>query len=347
MTLAYQQPGLSISRTEPASIAIIKSLQRDLRALGYLRSGIDGNFGAGTERAVRALQYDLIHNTGDSRADDGRAPVAIADYSVMGGVRQVTTVNGVVDQALVACIAALLADVRVPQLPSTQTASADNAKIAAALGAIRSGIAPSPFVVAILQQESGCRHYCVPSAGDEDDFIVTGLDHQAGSDDDHITSRGYGVGQYTLFHHPPRVEEVADVMSDPARNVSRTFAEFREKFDRFVAGPSDQCDDRAAEHPLLPLRICKYAPSDARYLADCKTCAMQVRKVDIFPGTPVYRGASTTYRADQYYASAAYRGVPERADFPCDWPYAVRRYNGAGLDSYHYQTRVLLNLLTL
>jgi hypothetical protein len=37
--------------------------------------------------------------------------------------------------------------------------------------------------------------------------------------------------------------------------------------------------------------------------------------------------------------------VPDRADFQCDWPYAVRRYNGGGPNSFNYQAIILLNLL--
>ena len=40
-------------------------------------------------------------------------------------------------------------------------------------------------------------------------------------------------------------------------------------------------------------------------------------------------------------------GVPDRAEFGCDWPYAVRRYNGSGPDSYHYQTTILLKLAAM
>jgi hypothetical protein len=36
--------------------------------------------------------------------------------------------------------------------------------------------------------------------------------------------------------------------------------------------------------------------------------------------------------------------VPDRAALGCDWPYAVRRYNGSGVDSYHYQFQVLERL---
>ena len=39
--------------------------------------------------------------------------------------------------------------------------------------------------------------------------------------------------------------------------------------------------------------------------------------------------------------------MPIRARFECDWPYAVRLYNGGGMDSFHYQAQVLLNLKTV
>src|SRR5262249_45822732 len=162
-----------------------------------------------------------------------------------------------------------------------------------------------------------------------------------------ITSRGYGVGQYTIFHHPPRAEEVKDFIVDSVRNVQRAYCELREKFDSFVVGPSDRADDRAVEHPLLPLRLCRYAPTDKRYMRDCLNCAAATRKLTISPGTPAYVGAPFGYEVDQYYPTALYHGVPDRAEFLCDWPYAVRRYNGSGNDSFHYQTRVLLNLLSL
>ena len=37
----------------------------------------------------------------------------------------------------------------------------------------------------------------------------------------------------------------------------------------------------------------------------------------------------------------SYDAVPVRAKIGCDWPYAVRRYNGSGVNSYHYQTRIM------
>ena len=80
MPLSYQQAGLVLKRPgEGASDAQIRDLQRHLRALGYLRRGIDGAFGPGTEGAVKGLQHDLLHNDGSGK--DGRAPVGVRDYN--------------------------------------------------------------------------------------------------------------------------------------------------------------------------------------------------------------------------------------------------------------------------
>jgi hypothetical protein len=210
-------------------------------------------------------------------------------------------------------------------------------------------VAPTPFIAAMVVLESDGRHFHVPAPGDLDAFVTIGLDRNDSDPSahaDHITSRGYGIGQYTLFHHPPRPEEVSEFIVDPVRNVQHAYRELREKFDRFVVGPADKADDRTAEHALLPLRLCKYASSDQRYLRDCRNCAAAARKVDIVRGTQCYPGASLSYQPSQYHPSATYTDVPDRADFPCDWPYAARRYNGSGNDSFHYQTRLMLQLLS-
>jgi peptidoglycan hydrolase-like protein with peptidoglycan-binding domain len=155
MRRAYRRPGLELRpRTGPAD-PLVKVLQEDLRALGYRRAGIDGRFGDGTGRAVRALQYDLL--TAERHGSDGDAPVAL-------------------------------------------------------LRARRS----SPY-------------------------------------------------------------------------------------DRLLS----------------------------------------------MPGAPLYRGAPETPHPTRYHPETSYTRVPERATLGCDWPYAVRRYNGSGVDSYHYQYQVLGRLTRL
>lgn len=340
MPRSYATAGLQSGATDQD---LVRDLQRDLRALGYLREGIDGAFGAGTDLAVRRLQFDLLNNAGASTADDGAAPVAITDYNE----GRVTVETGVVDTLLAGCIDDMLADAALPKLPSAADPVAANSAARAAVAAAVGAPAPAPFMLAIFRQESGGKHYVEPSSHDADSFIMLGLDANPASLSC-VTSRGYGIGQYTLFHHPPRADEVQDFMTDAVRNVQKAFGELRGKLDHAVisATPGAGADDRAAEHPLLnSLRLCRYGASDDRYMRDCQACAAQAAKRDLTPATPVYDGAAITYGSAPHYRPTTYAGVPDRADFLCDWPYAVRRYNGGGADSYNYQARVLLNLL--
>jgi len=336
-TLSYRQPGLVIAVDSPGSHPQVCDLQRDLRALGYLRRGIDGAFGSGTERAVKALQHDLLNNAG--KGSDGSAPVRVLDYNR----GRVSAVTGRVDQSLVECISDILDDANFPRLPFSKDPAGDNRKIAVQIAALPSTRVPTPYLVAILKQESGLLHYVVPHGTDEDDFVVVGTDTNSG-DPDVITSRGYGAGQFTLFHHPPRPEEVAGPILDPGHNVDRAASLLRDKFDGFVAGPTSTADDRIAEIGRGPLRLCKYEPSDPRYMTDCRACAAAAGSRSIRPGLPVFPGSGTPWAPTQYYASASYDGVPVREKIGCDWPYAVRRYNGGGINSYHYQVKVLKNL---
>ena len=56
--------------------------------------------------------------------------------------------------------------------------------------------------------------------------------------------------------------------------------------------------------------------------------------------TPFYAGSPDTYARTQYH-QGSYTDVPVRANLLCDWAYAVRRYNGSGVNSYDYQAEVL------
>ncbi|HEY6432159.1 MAG TPA: peptidoglycan-binding domain-containing protein [Acetobacteraceae bacterium] len=340
MALSYRDAALD--PTANPDPALVRALQTDLRALGYLRRTIDGRFGPDTQLAVRRLQHDLLHNTGASTAHDGRAPVAMTAYN-----RGVTSTTGVVDAALADSIEALLNERDFPHLPRSNDPAAANRSLLATLATTASAVAPTPYLLAIFAQESQCQHYAVPAtSGDADSFITLGLDTNPDTPNQ-VNSRGYGIGQYTLFHHPPRAAEVAAFMADPLRNANAAFAVLRSKFDSFLVGSTAEtrADDRASEHPLLALRQCRYGPGDPRFLLACRDCAREARKLDIVPETPVYYRSTETYGQASAYDDPHYTGVPDRADFKCDWPYAVRRYNGSGPNSYNYQARVLLGLL--
>ncbi|MGH9238163.1 MAG: peptidoglycan-binding domain-containing protein [Vicinamibacterales bacterium] len=341
--LTYRQPDLVLRRQGgPASDRQIRDLQRDLRQLGYLKRGIDGRFGSGTERAVKALQHDLLRNNGTGR--DGNAAVSIKDLNA----QRVTAITGEADQALVECISDLLDDPRVGKLPAAANPRQENQRVLDALAAMSSDSVPIPFLLAILTQESGLKHFNEPKPGDEDTFITIGLD-AVPTDSEVITSRGYGAGQFTLFHHPPRPEEVTDVMTDVQKNVGRAIGELREKFNRFVNGPADRAQDRIVEAGAGPLRECRFAPGTPERFTDCATCLRNAGTVSIVENeTAVHAGSTVLFHSTSFYdmrtSRAFYTDVPRRAGFECDWPYAARRYNGGGINSYHYQVRILKHL---
>ena len=239
-------------------------------------------------------------------------------------------------------------DARFPKLPSSNDPAADNAKAIAAVKAIMAPQVPIPFLLAILAQESGLQQFKVPSGKDEDNFIVVGCDHNDQSEPRAITSRGYGIGQYTLFHHPPRPEEVVNLMLDPVRNAQRAVNELLDKFNNFVvsAEPSSRADDRYADHGAIALRHCQYESSDAKGLRDCRACLQAAGAETIEAGvTPLYRGSTEKFEPTEYHKETRYEGVPKIANVRCDWPYAVRRYNGSGMNSYHYQVEVALRVV--
>lgn len=342
--LSYRQPGLGLQ--QGATGQAVRDLQHDLRSLGYLRQGIDGAFGAGTALAVKALQHDLLTNGGVSTGTDGNAPVRVMDYNQ----GRVTGVSGQIEEQLAACISDMLDDAAFPKLPYSDDPVQENQRIAAQIASMSTEDVPVPFLLAILKQESGMKHFQEPTGSDGDNFIVVGLDRNAAGEAKAyaITSRGYGAGQYTLFHHPPTALEVQQVMLDATKNVLMAIQELRGKFDHDVASKNSSADDRLAEIGDDPLIICKYAPGDSRYMRDCKTCALASGTQSIVPEvTPFYAGSSGVYETTQYYNPAPFKTVPVRNKMGCDWPYAVRRYNGSGVNSYWYQGMVLNHLIKL
>ena len=209
---------------DSAEVDMVREAQRHLRALGYLKRGIDGEFGRGTEQAVRSLQFDLIHI--DDTASG--APVSIQSYNK----GRITQVSGILNPNTAACIQNMLNDPKFILLPYSENPESENTKI----DQMESERVPMPFLKVILQQESGMQQFEVPRGEDEDNFILIGLDRKYKDRPDHITSRGYGAGQYTLFHHPPTQEEVDDFMTSVQRNVAKAAEELRGKFDHFVNG---------------------------------------------------------------------------------------------------------------
>lgn len=339
---SYLLPGLVLSSSAAFSPQVL-DLQRDLRSLGYAKGPIDGIYGAGTANSVEALQYDLQHNDGSSSGGDGDAPVAVKGYNK----GSITTMTGILEQSLAACIVEMLNDPAYPKLPSSADPATENANAIAAVKAMTPCSVPVPFLIAVLKQESGCLHYRVPEGANTDSFVTVGLDHNIAAAPTAITSRGYGIGQFTLFHHPPTAAEVQSVIIDPVKNVQHAVSKLVDKFSHYVAGTMSvtQSDDRIAEFGKGLLRSCRYPSTDPRYMSDCSSCLNAAGTINIQSGiTPFFSGSEDTYEQTQYHGGN-YRDVPVRSNIPCDWPYAVRRYNGSGPNSYDYQAEVLLRVV--
>lgn len=315
----------------------VQDFQRDLRALGYIAGPIDGVYGTGTTNAVAALTYDLLHN--DGSGTDGNAPVNVTDFN-LGGL------TGQADQALAACMAAMLDDASFTKLPSSGDPAGDNQAALDAVNSMQSPAAPLPFLLAIMRQESGLHQYQVPTRGNIDNFVTIGLDRNDQRNPLHITSRGYGIGQYTLFHHPPTADELATFILDPVKNVGKTMDELLDKYEKWVIGPVDTADDRIAEFGRAPLVPCKFPAEDPKFQTDCVNCAKNAPAVTNTAGvTPFYAGAppGSVYQHTQYHVGS-YSNVPQRDKIGCDWPYAVRRFNGSGVNSFDYQAELLQKL---
>ena len=92
-------------------------------------------------------------------------------------------------------------------------------------------------------------------------------------------------------------------------------------------------------------RTCKYQSDDPRHLTDCQQCMIDAGETDIIAGTTCWHvDTSRLYETTKYHKNTRLDGVPVRRNIGCDWPYALRRYNGGGVNSYWYQSEVLLRI---
>ncbi|MFH1562211.1 MAG: peptidoglycan-binding protein [Nitrospirota bacterium] len=298
-------------------------LQTALKRLGFLGHNdikqVNGNFGKGgyTERAIRALQYDLINKR-----------IRGKDWN-QGRIKEV---NGIVDQNLALIIKTMLgaSDEEFFKVPYTKDRNEANKKAIQLLdeqeNKIISQSVPPTFIKAILKQETGMAHY------DVDGFVYIGCDEV--SPLYVYKSRGWGMGQYTITHHPPTLKEADEFINNPVNNVDKAVKELREKFDRYIVSNSlKQCaDERIKIRGKSSLIECKYKKDSPMYIKDCMNCVKNAKRED-------------EYYGELKWHKSTHKNVPVWSDIPCDWPVAIRRYNGSGPNSYAYRAEVLWQIL--
>lgn len=201
----YLKPGLVASRAEIMNVDVVRAVQVDLRKIGYLHSGVDGVFRLDAKVTIRALQYNLINNQGLSSIENGDAPVTVVTVNIGTDGTLVQCVTGIFDQNVPNCFANMIADDREPKLAEGDDPVVANEQAVDAIVAHVDQSRPFIFDIAITHQESGGKLFAVPFGADLDHLATIGLDRN-GQFLDRLTTRGYDIDQYTLFHHPRRQE---------------------------------------------------------------------------------------------------------------------------------------------
>jgi hypothetical protein len=259
---------------------------------------------------------------------------------------RIKKVTGIVDKNLVQIIQSMLeaSDEEFFKVPYTKTRKEINQKAIQLLNQqedkiISQGVPPT-FIKAILKQETGMAHY------DIDGFVYVGCDET--SPTYVYKSRGWGMGQYTITHHPPTIKEAEEFINNPVNNIAKVVKELKEKFDLYIVSnsPAQRADERmgflreSSKHKYIigksrgnsPLIACKYEKSSPKYMKDCINCVKNARREDEWYG-------------DLRWHKSSHKNVPVWSDIPCDWPVAVRRYNGSGPNSFAYRAEILWHIL--
>ena len=292
----------------------MKALQQDLRRLGYLKSGIDGQFGEGSDKRRPVAAALACLPTPSPTAATVMRPQPLKAFNR----GRVASVTGVCDQGLVVCIEDMLADHRLPTLPRSDDPARANRDAFAALQTLVGLRVPRPFLLAILLQESDGQHFRTPTGANADDFIVVGLDR---NDQGHPRPHHLARVRHRAVHRcgsttPPRADEVASFMLDPVRQRPaggrRAEREIRDLRQRTNAGATG--GRSAGRGGSGALRRCRYGPDDARYMLDCVRCAAESR-VNIGTTTPLHPKTTETLQPTPAPTPEieSYRNVPDRA----------------------------------
>jgi len=282
---------------------------------------VQDRFNSKLSSAVKSLKWELINNRSLSR---------FGNYSA---------VNDTVTNALVVTMESMVQDPEIGVVYGTKDYEGANSKVELRIKGFSSEEFPQPLMGAILYEETGLRWFR------PDGYPTIGLDFNDKSNPERITSRGFFVSQRTLFKYPVDQSRI-DSMDSLDEDLNFFSRHLENKYKKYIVSskPSVRDDLRLESFSKSELRGCKYSPDDSKYMIDCKNCVEGLKRRDYPLGVRLAKGSSWKLRKTRYHKRDGYKNMPDFKEFPCDYLFAIRRYNGGGINSFHYLMQVLEHL---
>lgn len=228
----------------------------------------------------------------------------------------------------------------IPRITKVDNPSEANSKIREIIENKLKSSFPKPLVLAVLEQESNLMWYR------KDGYPTIGLDYNNKVQPYVITSRGLFLSQRTVFDYPFKQEQLNQYDSVEV-DLNFVVDLLNLKYDKFIVSKDPKTNDdlRSSSFGSEDLRGCKYETSDSRYKSDCKNCVWSGDLRDYKKDRSVLGDKKQwVLKSSQYHKIKQYLQFPDYSKFPCDYLFSIRRYNGSGINSFHYLMRVLKHL---
>ncbi len=274
--------------------------------------------------AVKSVKHDLVNTPFlESNFNNGK----------------ISSVDDRIDLAFVSILEDMRNDSRVGVVYRVGGFDRENSLIRGSLDSFNTEYFPVPLSKAILYEETGLKWYR------KDGYPTVGLDYNDKKISHRITSRGLFLSQRTFFSYPIQQSEL-DGFNSLDTDMRFFSSHLRSKYNNFVVSNkvASRDDLRHFSFGGSKLRGCKYDSSDARYMKDCKNCVFSLNKRTYVEGDRLAKGSGWKFRKTKYHRRDVYKSMPDFKEFPCDYLFAIRRYNGGGINSFHYLMQVLEHL---
>lgn len=297
------------------------SLEEYLRSLMFIKQ-IKKNNTDDVKKGIKALQFELRNNP------------SLSHFGYEGKI------DGVESPELLNIVEKMWEDPSIPVVSKVNNPDQANDQISSIMKTSLSKVFPNPLALAVLKQETHWKWFR------SDGYPTVGLDFNNKSQPYVITSRGLFLSQRTIFNYP-FPQESLDSFDSVSEDLKFVINALDLKYKRYVVSADVRARDdlRFKSFGDQPLRGCKYEQSDERFMKDCKNCVWSGKLKDYKEGKSLIDvPGKWVLKPSIYHRNKDYLGYPDYEDFPCDYVYAIRRYNGSGVNSFHYLMRVLDHL---